>query len=777
MRALRAACLAASALVAVPGHASDGIPALDVRFRNAKAIAKQQWYTDNASLLDDVLWQPAGALIFRDRARGRYQRLDAVRWQFTPVVTFERLRQQLRSTGDVEERLVDEAIASPVRFQTSGVLLKAGDGYWSCDWTADRCSRHAPTLMDRAEVNRSPEGGAGMILDDGNLLLVSTAAPEGVQLTEDADESIVYGPKNRSGLLRRERFLQPRVAWSADGRYALISRLDQSAVPAASIVEWLPDGKFGARPRSFPVRDTYFGDATAGERALYLVDVTAQKLTRVPDAAAEYTADPVSAGFIHFSDDGRHVYIIREAPDFRSARLVEVDLKTLSSRVVLTEESPDRGFLYFSGQRNPAALHVFPRRNRLVWYSERGGFGHLYLYELRTGRLLRQLTRGPWTVASIVRVKGSEVYFVRTSGEDSAEPYDQHLNAIDIDTGRIRRLTDAGLDHAFSWPPGADFFVQSSSTIAVPATLTLRRIGSGARPPMQLGLRSHEASTGIRETGFRSPERFWIRSLIEGRTVFGTIFRPSWLTSRDKLPVIERIYPGYCCVMSPWSLPHQRGGRLSVPRFFEPQALAELGFVVVITAGPGSPLRGRAFHQAQKGEGYWDADSLETHMDVLRQLASRRPEIDLSRAGIYGHSGGGYAAARAVLKYPEFYKAAVALSGNHDRRLYGASWPAMYAGHDPHAPDALAGPETIALSGNLRGHLLLMHGDVDSDVLIDGTMQLAGALQRAGKKFDLQVIIGGPHGIDSNAYAQQYSWSYFLEHLRDERTNVDLAGY
>jgi dipeptidyl aminopeptidase/acylaminoacyl peptidase len=164
-------------------------------------------------------------------------------------------------------------------------------------------------------------------------------------------------------------------------------------------------------------------------------------------------------------------------------------------------------------------------------------------------------------------------------------------------------------------------------------------------------------------------------------------------------------------------------------------------------------------------------------MDVLRQLADAHPGMDLSRGGIYGHSGGGYAAARAILKYPEFYKAAVALSGNHDRRLYGASWPAMYAGHDPRAPDALDGPETATLAGNLRGHLLLMHGDVDSDVLIDSTMQLAGALQRAGMKFDLQVIIGGPHGIDSNAYAQQYYWSYFLEHLRGEKTNVDLGAY
>lgn len=770
-----AACLAFAVIQHASAHAADVPPPLEARLGTARAIAAQEWYARNASLLDDILWQPDGSLIFRDRAHGEYQKLDAARAQFVTLVTFRDLRRMLQNLEGIDLQSLDAAILSPLAFERSGVTVKTGESFWSCDWHVGRCGRYVPRLMDRGEANFSPGRRAGLILQKDNLFLVSAAAPEGVQLTRDGGDLIGYGSQNKSLPRSGEAFQQPRAAWSQDGRYAVIARVDQTGVATSSIVDWLPGGKLGARPEQRLVRDTHFGDRAAGKRTLYVIDTAAQEMRPLPGAAADYTDDPVAAGFIHFSDDGRHVYIIREAEDFHSAQLIEIDLKTLSSRTVLSERPADGGFLYFSGARNPAALHVFSKRNAFVWYSERDGFSHLYLHELGSGKLLKQLTRGRWTVASIVRVTGNEIYFLRTNPEESAEPYNQQLYSVNIDTGRIRSHTDAGMDHAFAWPSDTDVFVQSSASLEMPATLAVREIRrGGVRTLLQFGTPPAEALSRIRESGFSVPTRFRVRSRIEDRVVFGTIYRPGWATSGQKLPVIEKVYPGFCCVPAPWSFPHQRGGRFSIPRVFEPQALAELGFVVVITAGPGSPLRGRAYHQAQHGEGYWDADSLETHIDVLRTLAQQHPEMDLSRVGIYGHSGGGYAAARAILKYPDFYSVAVALSGNHDRRLYGASWPMMYAGHDPHGPNALEGPETATLAGNLRGHLLLMHGDVDSAVLIDSTMQLAGALQRAHKKFDMQVVIGGEHGIDSNPYVQAYYWSYFLEHLRAEGTSVNF---
>lgn len=705
-------------------------PTLEARFASAKAIESQQWYSDNASLLEDVLWQPDGALVFHDRVNSRYLKLDVARWRWIPLAHFDTL-----ATGSA--------------------------------------------LRDRAEVNRAPRGEAGLILQDGNLYLVSSALPDGLQLTRDGSDLITYGSVARPLPRADEKLLQPRVVWSGDGRYALVSRLDQTKVRESSIMDWMPGGKPGKRPEHFTVRHTYFGDTEPTARALYVVDIAARTMALIPGSAAgEIVDDPVGAGFADFSDDGRKLYYVRGSEDSHTAQLIEVDLRTLASRIVLTERAPDGGFLYFSGGRNPAAFHVFPARNALVWYSERDGFGHLYLHELDSGRLVRQLTRGPWTVVSIVRVVGDEIYFLRTNGEENAEPYHHQLYSLNLDTGRTRQHTDSRKDHVFSWPDRGELFVESSASIDSPNRLVVRGIGRAAsRKPLQFGMPPAQALGEIRKTGFRAPTRFHVKSSIGGRTVWGTIYVPSWVAPGHRLPVIEKVYPGYCCVPAPWAFPHQRGGRFTLPRFFEPQALAELGFVVVITAGPGSPLRGRAYHQAQLGEGYWDADSLETHIDVLRQLGEQHPEMDLSRVGIYGHSGGGYAAARAILKYSDFYKVAVALAGNHDRRLYGASWPVMYAGHDPRAPDALDGPETVALAGNLRGHLLLMHGDVDTAVLIDSTLQLAGALQRASKKFDLQMIIGAGHSIDSNPYAQQYYWSYFLEHLRSEKTSVDFTRY
>lgn len=765
--------VAATSAVFIVSAAAAAPPALDQRLASAKEIRAQSWYTTTASLLDDVLWSRQGALIFRDRVRGEYQVLDEDGWKLTPLLSFEKLQQMLRQTDGIDATTLAVDVTAPLVFKGSGVVVRNAGTEWFCEIEADVCSRHRAEPLDGRGVNLAPGGRVGLFLENSNVHLLSSNQPEAVRLTTDGGTRITYGSVASDA---RGAVPPPKVAWSDDGRYAIVSRADASQLGEASLVEWLPEGKFGARAKVTSIPKTFFGDPHALKRTLYVVDTLARRIDPIPDSTvADGTGDPVSGGFVQFSHDNRHAYYIRPSADFRSARLVEVDLSTRVSRTVLTETSPEGGFLYFSGNRNPAAFRVLSQRNAVIWYSERDGFGHLYQFALDSGKLVKQLTRGEWTVLTIERVAGNKLYLTGTSPAGSREPYERQLYVLDIRTGRVEQRTEAGADHAFAWSATGDLVVQSAASIDMPPALRIVST-SGARAPLTIGISPATALAGMQATGFRIPERFHVTSKVAGRAVFGTIHFPSWMRPDDRLPIIEKIYPGYCCVIAPWAFPHERLGRNSLLRFFEPQALAELGFVVVITAGPGSPLRGRAYHQAQYADGFWDPDNLDTHIDVLEQLAANHPQMNLGRVGIYGHSGGGYAAARAILLRPQFYQVAVAMSGNHDRRLYDALWPVLYAGHDPNGPTALAGPETVSLARNLKGNLLLMHGDADDSVLIDSTMQLAAALQREHKKFDMQVIVGAAHGIDVNEFTREYYSSFFLEHLRGESTEIDLAG-
>jgi dipeptidyl-peptidase 4 len=281
--------------------------------------------------------------------------------------------------------------------------------------------------------------------------------------------------------------------------------------------------------------------------------------------------------------------------------------------------------------------------------------------------------------------------------------------------------------------------------------------------------------SALTEMGWRFPERFTVKARDGVTDLYGCIFRPTNFGANRAYPVLDSIYPGPQTIHTPKTF---GGGDTGGRNFWQDQALAELGFIVVNIDGMGTPYRSKAFVDVAYGAHFGEAGGLTDHIAGLRQLAARDPSLDLARVGIYGHSGGGFASAHAMLSFPDFYKVAVSSAGNHNQMGYLAGWGERYIGLPE--GDIYAGQINAALAGKLKGNLLLVHGEMDDNVHPSLTMQLADALIAANKDFDLLIIPFTNHslfdlrwGLEeadrfvslSHPYFVRKRWDYFVTHL------------
>ena len=243
------------------------------------------------------------------------------------------------------------------------------------------------------------------------------------------------------------------------------------------------------------------------------------------------------------------------------------------------------------------------------------------------------------------------------------------------------------------------------------------------------------------------------------RICMGIMFKPTRFDAGKKYPIVNRVYPG--------PQAGSCGTRSFVAAHGDMQSLAELGFVVVCIDGMGTPGRSKAFHEAYYGN-MGDA-TIPDQVAGMKELAARYTWIDVARAGIYGHSGGGSATAAAMFHYPDFFKVGVAESGNHDNRDYEDDWAEKWSGLVVKNADGTSNYDSQAnqnFAKNLKGHLLLAHGTMDDNVPMNNTLLVVDALIKANKDFDLLLIPNAAHGYgEATQYMTRRRWDYFVRYL------------
>ena len=633
--------------------------------------------------------------------------------------------------------------------QHDAVVQRGRTGRFSCDLIEYSCERTPPgrAPLSPAEV-ASPDGRYAAFIRDYDLWVRDRDTEAETRLTVDGIEDFGYGTNN-AGWVRRDR---PVLKWSPDSRKIATFQHDGRGVGMMYVMSTnVGHPELDAWRYPLPEDSVIFRihrivadlDRQAGDHVI--------RLDMEPDQHRSTCSDHVecggSFGDVEWSADASHLVFVSSSRDHKRALVRAADATTGEVRD-LFEEVEETFYESQSGWR------YLSETNEVLWFSQRDDWGHLYLYDAETGGLKREVTRGDWNVLDILDVDEDErtVTFIGNEREPG-DPYFRYLYRVGLDGGQVDLLTrDAG-NHEISISPDGGYFVDSYSTPVVPPVTVLR--DSEGREAMTL---ERGDISRLTASGWEPPMPFSVKARDGVTDLYGLLFRPLDFDPNRQYPIINYLYPG------PQS--GSVGSRSFRGSHRDLQAIAELGFVVVELDAMGTPGRSKAFHEAYYAN--MGDNGLPDQMTGIEQLAERYPWMDLDNVGIFGHSGGGFAAADAIMRYPDFYDVAVSQAGNHDNRNYEDDWGEKWQGLLEVYPDGTTNYDNQAnqlLAENLEGKLLIAHGTMDTNVPPSNTMLVVNALIEANKDFDLILMPNRSHGFGNEPYMMRRRWDYFVRHL------------
>ncbi|MBX7172683.1 MAG: S9 family peptidase [Pyrinomonadaceae bacterium] len=590
----------------------------------------------------------------------------------------------------------------------------------------------------------SPDGKRAAYIKDWNLWVRDNETKKETQLTTDGIKDFGYATDN-AGWKHSDRAI---LVWSPDSKKIATFQQDQRNVSDMYLVST----NVGA-PKLEAWKNPIPTDKEIVKISRVIIDVDNAKVIRLqmaPDDHRSTLCDDISCGGgwddVVWSADSKTLAFVSTPRDHKKATLQVAD-ETGKVRKVYEETVATQ---YESGQGS-VNWRYFPETNEFIWYSEKDDWGHLYLFDLTTGQLKNQITKGNFVVTQIVKIdqKSRVIYFNANGREAGRDPYFSHFYRVDFDGKNLTLLTPEDGNHQVSLSPDGKYLVDNFSKPDVPPTAVLRDMTG----KLVANLEKADVSR-LAATGWKPVTPITVKDRNNKWDLYGLMFTPTNLDKTKKYPVVNYIYPG------------PQGGGVGGRSFSasrgDHQALAELGFIVVIIDGTCNPDRSKSFHDACYGN--MADNTLEDQISGLKQLAAKYSFMDLTRVGIWGHSGGGFATASAMFKYPDFYKVGISESGNHDNRNYEDDWGERYIGllvGDNYEKQA---NQTYAK--NLKGKLMLATGGMDNNVPPYNTYLVVDALVKANKDFDLVIFPNARHGYgaDSN-YMMRRRWDYFVKNL------------
>lgn len=663
--------------------------------------------------------------------------------------------------------------------------------------------------------NYSPDSSMFAFAREHNLFLVKVATKDTVQLTHDGVKNYSFGARDtvqerqqqelqqqqqqqddttqesgggRGGRINRDPRVRANVVWSQDSKAFAVTRMDNRKVGELYLVNNL------ANPRPELMSYTYAmpGEQNVGQEELYVWRVGETKVA--PVNVRKWKDQRLFD--LHWNGTADHLRMVRRDRTQRHMELIDIALPSQQTTQLLREDLENSS----SERQN---VRYVKTGGDMIWWSERSGWGHYYLYD-NGGHLKHALTSGAWRAERIVDVDSVKgvLYFSAVGREPGENPYYSHTYRVNLDGTGLALLDAGNATHDSRLSPNRRWIVDNSSRIDLLPKAVLRDVTG--KPVMDLETMDVSRLT---ELGWKAPETFRTKAADGVTDIYGNLWKPFDFDSTKKYPIIANVYPG----------PQTESVNFTFSPSAVPQQLAQLGFIVIqIGNRGGSPQRSNQY-QAYSYYNLRDY-ALADKKAGIEQLAAAHKWIDIDKVGIYGHSGGGFLTAAAMLlpPYNEFFKVGVSESGNHDNNIYNQNWSEQYHGlkviakssgrggvrqagsaaGGPASGDgngsagatsasALAGlvdgsvgaddttdtfqihvPTTVDLAPNLKGNLLLETGDMDNNVHPANTIRLVNALIKANKRFDFMLLPGKPHGYgDDVPYTNRLMFEYFAEHL------------
>lgn len=620
-------------------------------------------------------------------------------------------------------------------------------------------------------ANVSPDGLTGVYMKNSNLFYMDTlnlrkAAEDPKdstlvehRITSDGYKDFCYGINNYSGNTETDttkRVFPSELVWSPDSRHIAVMRWDMAPLKDFWVINSL------TQPR--PTLETYkyqmpgepgpkghlyvFSTSDWTSRQVKINAFKDQDLIMQPDVR---TTDDQFDEFYssRWLGDNNGFYLTRMSRDLKRMDICYVGVDSDSTRTVISE----RMNTYVESRQT----RLLDGGRKMIHWSERNGWANLYLYNA-DGTLIRNLTEGAYHVDDVLAVNEKEGYVLfRACGKEKGEnPYQMHVYRVSLQGSEPKMLDipDMNID-AIASDDGKYFIANYSRVDYKPASALFDATG---KKVCDLG----EADFSLLfAAGYKFPERFKVKAADGITDLYGAIYKPFDFDSTKVYPICDYVYPG----------PQVEANNISWSRgFTRTDRLAQLGFIVITVGNRGGhPDRSKWYHNY--GYGNLRDYGLEDQKYAIQQLGARYSWIDLNRVGIHGHSGGGFMSTAAILKYPDFFKAAVSCAGNHDNSIYNRWWSEQHHGITEKVE---TGDTTFVYSietnpeiaSNLKGHLMLVHGDIDNNVHPANTIRVVNALIRANKRFDMLILPGQRHGFgDMNEYFFWRMADYYCEWL------------
>jgi len=665
----------------------------------------------------------------------------------------------------------DQLPFQEIEFSSDGLSISfQAEGRWQCDVQGAKC-----TALEGATTPGGGRGGRGgggrggrgggaaaapevlspdkkhaAFIRDSNLWVRDVATNKESPLTTDGIKDFGYATDN-AGWASSNR---PVVLWSEDSKRIATFQQDQRGVGEMYLV----DTKVG-HPTLQAWKYPLPGDDVVTTIQRVVVDLDGPRVVRLKLPADQHRStlcDNVACrggewADVQWDKDGAKLAFVSTSRDHKEEVLRIADATTGAVRDVLTEKVPT----FFESGNGRVNWRFLPESKEFIWFSERDNWGHLYLYDSETGKLKNQITSGDWNVTQLLRVdeKNRQLYFLAVGREKGRDPYFIHFYRTGFDGKGLTLLTPDDGNHEVALSTSGKYFVDTFSKPNVPPTTVLREHTGKLITPLE-----HADITKLQSAGWKPPVPFTVKARDGVTDLYGLMFKPSNFDAAKKYPIVNHIYPG--------PQTGSVGSRSFSAARGDCQALAELGFIVVEIDGMGTPWRSKKFHEAYFGN--LGDNTLPDQVTGMQQLAGRYPWIDIERAGIYGHSGGGYATAGAMFHYPDFFKVGISEAGNHDNREYEDDWAEKWQGLLKTNDDGTTSYDAQAnqlFAKNLKGHLLLAHGTMDNNVPPYNTMLVVNELIKANKDFDLLLLPNRNHGFGNEPYMIRRRWDYFVRYL------------
>ena len=602
----------------------------------------------------------------------------------------------------------------------------------------------------------SPDSNYMVYAYKHNVYMQEKGDTTSYQLTTDGERYYSYSFQRDKDTDKKEG---ASITWSGDSKVFYSLRQDRRNVGEGYLIDHLAEPRPTLRTYKFPM---------PGEKYVYTYDLhlfNAEKRSHHVVDIAKYPDQEVKVILFDFNKYPEYIYFTRKSRTCDEMDLCRVDTRTGEVFEIIHERCEP----HFTEQL--FECRILNGGEDILWWSERSGWGQYYLYN-KDGQLKNPVTTGDFMAGRITEVDtlGRSFVFEGYGREKGINPEYRLFYKVNFDGSNLTLLTPGDGFHSIDLAKSGKYLIDSYSRadqepIAELRDMKGRKIMELERPDLRL----------LYEMGWKKPERIKVKAADGITDLYGVMYRPFDMDSTRKYPIIVNVYPGPQENFVPQSFTLDDNGN---------ESLAQLGFIVINVGFRGSCFtRGRNYHCF--GYGNLRDYALADCKFVIEQLANRYPFIDLDRVGIYGHSGGGFMAAASILTYPDFYKVAVAASGNHDNNIYTKWWGETYHGVKMHEKkvekrDSVVYsfeskiPTTIELAKNLKGKLLLITGDMDINVHMAHTIRLANALMQANKRFDLMLIPGADHGLGSPYYVNLIRY-YFIENLLGQRLdNIDM---